>query len=98
MQSGVSRFGDLYAAGRDSWNNALQCQKVVRASIIERYGEPDAAGRHEVSNMNKGDEYKWLKNSLYISFYAQDGRPWTVIEYRYVPPEGLTRPTAASKL
>ena len=84
LQSVVVRFGDLYAAGKSSWNSALLCQKIVRASIIEKYGEPDATGRHEISGLNKGDKYEWLKGSLYISFYAQDGRPWTVIQYRYI--------------
>lgn len=95
----VLKFGDIYAAGRGAWGQALECQKIVRASIISRYGEPTQESIRIAEGRATGEILLWELNLTLVEFYAQEGRPFTVIQYHYVPPpKPPIAPAAANKL
>ena len=94
----VLRFGDLMAASRQSWDQGLECQRIVRASIVSRYGEPADVGRRVFEGEETGDKMLWLIGDVTIEFYTQDRRPFTVIQYKYTPNAKPVVPSAADKL
>lgn len=96
----VLKFGDLMAASKQAWNQGLECQRIVRASIVSRYGEPAEVGRRVFQGKETGDQMFWVSGPVTIEFYAQDRRPFTVIQYNYTytPPPTPTPPSAADKL
>ena len=95
----VLKFGDLMAAGKKEWNQGLECQKTVRASIVARYGDPAEVGRRvDLQGRETGDNMYWFNDDVMVEFYAQDRRPFTVIQYNFTPPATPVAPSAASKL
>lgn len=94
----VLKFGDLMGASQQAWNQGLECQSIVRASIVSRYGQPAEVGRRVFQGKETGDQMFWLNGPVTIEFYAQDRRPFTVVQYSYTPPPTPVPPSAAGKL
>jgi hypothetical protein len=98
------RFGDLMAAGKKEWNAALECQAIVKSSIVEKYGEPAECEVIEKRNpmfkdlITYGDQCTFQKGQLKVTFYVERERPFTVITHEQLESPAEVKPDAADNL
>lgn len=99
--SAFLKFGDWVGAGRSKWDQGLNCQAIVRASLFSRYGEPSTTTRRlDYKGVDTGEKLTWLIAPLSIEFYAADRAPLTVVQYIFSAPESGSSvpPLAKDKL
>ena len=99
LSSVALRFGDLMGAGKNQWDRAMHCQETVKASIVEKYGDPiDSQFVKGPGSLFGKDQYLFKNNDVMIRFTIERGRPFTVVEYQLFPTSTRATPDAADNL